>query len=160
MVPLRDDPAAAPDGVVLHAVDVTRLVTAGHRAVDAEKRIAALLAGTRRLQEITASVSASSSAAEIARAVIHHAVEELSASAGLLVRGEGNPQLEHAIGFPPELVEQWRAFPATLPRALRGPDAGKEAAEPTVPGGTLTASASPRSRCSTRSPCTSRPATL
>ncbi len=255
VVPLRDDPAAPPDGVVLHAVDVTRLVAARQRAEEAEQRfttlfaanavgvtitdeehlleandaflamigrsraelaaglswtaltapesiaadrlaiaslvatgaaapyekeylradgsrvsvlisgsrvsasplrvlatafelterkvvereIAALLARTRRLQEITASVSASNSPGEIARAVIHHALEELSASAGVLVRGEEYLQLEHAIGFPPEVVEQWRAFPATLPRALRVADAGSEPAGAGLAGGSLTA---------------------
>jgi PAS domain S-box-containing protein len=85
-----------------------------------DARFEAELAGARwsRLQEITASLSASNSPDAIARAVIHHALEDLSASAGALVRGVVDPQLAHAVGFPPPLVEQWRAFPATLPPPL------------------------------------------
>ncbi len=105
-----------------------------------EREVTSLLARTRRLQEITASLSASSSAAEIARAVLHHALEELTASAGVLVRGEGGDlQVDHAVGFPREQVEQWRAFPATLPAPLRGVSATTQTADPLFPGGTLTA---------------------
>jgi PAS domain S-box-containing protein len=82
----------------------------------AEAAMNALLARTRRLQALTATLSASNSAAEIARATIGTALEELTASAGLLVRGE---TLEHAVGFDRELTEQWRDFPLTVPAALR-----------------------------------------
>ncbi|MEA2166830.1 MAG: hypothetical protein QOF76_130 [Solirubrobacteraceae bacterium] len=82
----------------------------------AERDVAAALARTRRLQQITASLSATNSAAEIARAVLHHGLEELSASAAILVRGD---KVEHAVGFPPAQVEGWTQFPATLPAPLR-----------------------------------------
>ncbi len=85
----------------------------------AEAAIAALLARTRRLQEITAALSASNSTAEIARAFLHHGLEELTGSAGVLLRfTETDVSVEHAVGFERELVEQWRAFPRTLPTAL------------------------------------------
>jgi PAS domain S-box-containing protein len=84
----------------------------------AEAEIAALLARTRRLQEITATLSASNAAADISRAVVHHGLEELSASAGIVVRGTGDLEVEYAVGFDPEALEQWRTFPATLPAEL------------------------------------------
>src|SRR4051794_30056286 len=99
-----------------------------------DARFEAELAGARwsRLQEITASLSASNSPDAIARAVVNHAVEDLSASAGALVRGAVDPQLAHAVGFPPRLVEQWRAFPATLPPPAI--DAAREARTVAVGG--------------------------
>ena len=93
-----------------------------HRERDA--RFAAELAGARmtRLQEITASLSASNSADEIGRAVVNHAVEELSASAGILLRATpeapADLRLAYAVGVAPERAEQWRAYPATLPEPL------------------------------------------
>ncbi len=83
----------------------------------AEAEIAGLLARTRRLQEITATVSAAATIGEIARAVVHNGLEELSASAAVLVR---DTAVEYAVGFERERVEQWRDFPATLPGELIG----------------------------------------
>jgi PAS domain S-box-containing protein len=88
----------------------------------AEAAIAGLLARTRRLQEITGTLSASNAAVDIARAVIHHGLEELTASAGVLLRfTEAGPHLEHAVGFDRELVEQWKSFPRTLPQVVLNP---------------------------------------
>ena len=88
----------------------------------AEAAIAGLLARTRRLQEITGTLSASNSAVEIARAVTHHGLEELTASAGLLLRFAGEDRrIEHAVGFDRELVAQWRRFPGTVPAVLVDP---------------------------------------
>jgi PAS domain S-box-containing protein len=104
----------------------------------AEREVATLLARTARLQEITASLSATNSAAEISRAVIHHGLEELTASAGILVRREAFLRVEHAVGFPPDVVEQWRSFPATLPAPLRSASAApSERLPPHVLDGTL-----------------------
>jgi PAS domain S-box-containing protein len=105
----------------------------------AEAEVAALLARTRRLQEITATLSASNSAAAIARAVVHHGLEELSASAGVLVRTESAVPVEHAVGLPLELVENWRAFPATLPESLRSPAGRPVPAGDLLEGGCLIA---------------------
>jgi PAS domain S-box-containing protein len=88
----------------------------------AEAAIAGLLARTRRLQEITGTLSASNSAVDIARAVIHHGLEELTASAGVLLRFVGEERrIEHAVGFDRDLVGQWRRFPGTLPGVLLDP---------------------------------------
>ncbi|MEA2293337.1 MAG: hypothetical protein QOE86_976 [Solirubrobacteraceae bacterium] len=83
-----------------------------------DARFAAELAGARtsRLQEVTAGLSASNSPEEIARAVVHHALEALSASAGVLVRGD--LEVARAVGFPPAAVDEWRQFPALLPGGL------------------------------------------
>ena len=84
-----------------------------------------------RLQEITASLSASNSPDEIARAVVSHALEELSASAALMLRADPDAgddlRLAHAVGFPPERVDPWRVYPATLPAHGRNQDGGKVA---------------------------------
>ncbi len=85
----------------------------------AEREVATLLARTTRLQEVTAGFSATNSPEDIARAVVHHALEALSASAGAIVRRTPDPRLAHAVGVGRSLVEQWRAFPATLPAPLR-----------------------------------------
>ena len=104
----------------------------------AEREIAGLLARTRRLQETTATVSAAASIADIARAVVHNGLEELSASAGILVReSAGEPVVEYAAGFEREAVEQWRAFPVTLPAALSVPAALPVPAGELLEGGTL-----------------------
>ena len=105
----------------------------------AEAKNAALLARTRRLQEITATLSASNSAGAIARAVVHHGLEELSASAGLLALREGEWTVEHAIGFDREQIEQWRRFPATMPTELRAPSARALPAGEMLEGGTVVA---------------------
>jgi PAS domain S-box-containing protein len=85
-----------------------------------DARFAAELAGVRmgRLQEITAGLSATNSPEEIARVVVNQGLEDLSASAGLLTRGERDLQLVHAVGFGPPHLDQWRRFPATLPPAV------------------------------------------
>jgi serine phosphatase RsbU (regulator of sigma subunit) len=91
-----------------------------------DARFAAELAGARtsRLQEITSGLSATNSPTGIARTVVHHALEELSASAGLLVRTDGEPRIVRAVGFPPDDVAAWGQWPATLPRALRAASTG------------------------------------
>jgi PAS domain S-box-containing protein len=85
-----------------------------------DARFAAELAGARtsRLQEITAHVSATNAADEIARTIVLHALEDLSASACMLVRASGELSIGHAVGFRPEDVERWRRFPATMPTAV------------------------------------------
>lgn len=103
----------------------------------AEREIAALLARTRRLQEITATLSAAATIEDIARAVVHNALEELSASAGLLVRETPERVIEYAVGFDPEQAEQWRAYPATLPDVLATPSALPIPAGELMEGGTL-----------------------
>ncbi len=105
----------------------------------AEADVAALLARTRRLQQITAALSASNTAVAIARAVVHHGLEELSASAGILVRAEASATVEHAVGLPLELVKRWRDFPATLPESLRAPSGMPEPAGELLEGGLLIA---------------------
>ena len=105
----------------------------------AEADVAALLARTRRLQQITAALSASNTAVAIARAVVHHGLEELSASAGVLVRAEASATVEHAVGLPLELVKRWRDFPATLPESLRAPSGMPEPAGELLEGGLLIA---------------------
>ena len=105
----------------------------------AEAEAAALLARTRRLQEVTATLSASNSAAAIARAVIHHGLEDLSASAGVLLRGGENLFVEHTAGVAREIVEDWRAFPGMIPQSLRTPKGLPEPAGDMLPDGTLVA---------------------
>ncbi len=55
---------------------------------------------------------------DIARAVVHNGVEELTASAGALISDTGAQVVEYAVGLGRDDVEQWRAFPATLPGVL------------------------------------------
>jgi len=105
----------------------------------AETQNALLLARTRRLQEITATLSASNSASAIARAVVHHGLEELSASAGVLLRREDELTIEHAVGFDRDRLEEWRSFPASLPGALRAPSGVLEPAGDLLDGGTAIA---------------------
>jgi PAS domain S-box-containing protein len=105
----------------------------------AEAEVAALLARTRRLQEITATLSASNSAATIARTVVHHGIEELGASAAILLRLDGEMTVEHAVGLDRAQVEQWRTFPATMPAVLRSPTGMPEPAGDLLPGGTAMA---------------------
>jgi PAS domain S-box-containing protein len=86
-----------------------------------DARFAAELAGARigRLQEITAGLSASRSPDEIARVTVHHAVEDLSGSAGVLVRLEGAELVvQHAIGYQRVKLDQWRRFPLAFPSPL------------------------------------------
>ena len=86
-----------------------------------DARFAAELAGARigRLQEITAGLSASRSPDEIARVTVHHAVEDLSASAGVLARLEGAELVvQHAIGYQRVKLDQWRRFPLAFPSPL------------------------------------------
>ena len=86
-----------------------------------DARFAAELAEARmgRLQEITASLSASISPDAIARSIVHHALEDLSAAAGLLTVGEGAAAtLAYGIGFDADRVDGWRRYPATLPAPL------------------------------------------
>lgn len=77
-------------------------------------REAAELAGARiaRLQEITAGLSAARSPAEIAKLVVAHAVEDVTASAGLLARVDrGDLAVSHAIGYRSSALDDWRRFP-------------------------------------------------
>ena len=120
----------------LRVLDTSYDLTARRRA---EAAATALLARTRRLQEITATLSASNSAAAIARAVVHHGLEELGGSAGIMLRTDGRLTIEHAIGIDRELVEDWRAFPGTMPDALTDPSGTPEPAGDALPGGTLIA---------------------
>ena len=79
-----------------------------------DARFAAELASARigRLQEITAGLSASRSPDEIARVTVHHAIEDLSASAGVLARLEGAELvIRHAIGYQRLKLDEWRRFP-------------------------------------------------
>lgn len=101
----------------------------------AEAQNAALLARTRRLQEITATLSASNSATAIARAAVHHGLEELSASAGILVRLQDEPTIEHAAGLNRDRVEEWRSFPASMPAVLRTARGVVEPADDLLEGG-------------------------
>ena len=67
---------------------------------------------TGRLQQITAGLSAARSPDEIARVVVHHAIEAVSASAGMLVRVDGTRvTVAHAVGYDPGVIERWRRFP-------------------------------------------------
>ncbi|HVL94396.1 MAG TPA: SpoIIE family protein phosphatase [Solirubrobacteraceae bacterium] len=76
-------------------------------------------ARTARLQAVTAGLSASNSATGIARAIVHHALEELSASERTSSPLDAeSPLLQHAAGLPRGRVEQWRQFPGTLPPAV------------------------------------------
>ena len=82
-----------------------------------DARFAAELAGARiaRLQEITAGLSASRSPDEIARVTVHHAIEDLSASAGVVARLEGAELvLRHAVGYQRVKLDEWRRFPLAL----------------------------------------------
>jgi PAS domain S-box-containing protein len=86
-----------------------------------DARFAAELASARigRLQEITAGLSASRSPDEIARVMVHHAIEDLSASAGLLTRLEGAELVvSHAIGYQRIKLEEWRRFPLAISSPL------------------------------------------
>jgi PAS domain S-box-containing protein len=86
-----------------------------------DARFAAELASARiaRLQEITASLSASRSPDEIARVMVHHALEDLSASAGLLARVDGGELVvRHALGYQPEQLEKWMRFPISVKTPL------------------------------------------
>ena len=82
-----------------------------------DARFAAELAGARigRLQEITAGLSASRSPDEIARVTVHHAIEDLSASAGVIARLEGAELVvRHAVGYQRVKLDEWRRFPLAL----------------------------------------------
>ena len=103
----------------------------------AEAAADALLARTRRLQEVTATLSAATSTEDIARAVVHNGLEELSAWAGLLVGGAGNETVEYAAGFARDHVAQWRDFPATIPPELTARSGTPVPAGSLLPGGRL-----------------------
>jgi PAS domain S-box-containing protein len=72
-----------------------------------------------RLQAVTASLSAALAPDEIARVLVHNALEDLTASAGSLTRVDGTElTLAYALGYDPELVEQWRRFPLSTPAPI------------------------------------------
>jgi PAS domain S-box-containing protein len=82
-----------------------------------DARFAAELASARigRLQEITAGLSASRSPDEIARVMVHHAIEDLSASAGVLTRLDGAELVvSHAVGYQRIKLAEWQRFPLAL----------------------------------------------
>ncbi len=107
----------------------------------AEREIAGLLDRTRRLQETVAALAAAGSAGDIARMVVHNALEELSASAGILISGTVAPVVEYAAGFGRAAVERWSAFPAALPPALCSPSPLPQPAGELLDGGTLVCAA-------------------
>jgi PAS domain S-box-containing protein len=86
-----------------------------------DARFAAELAGARigRLQEITSGLSASRSGDEIARVTVHHAIEDLSASAGILARLEGAELVvHHAVGYQRVKLDEWRRIPLAIDSPL------------------------------------------
>lgn len=105
----------------------------------AEREISALLARTRRLQETTATLSAAGTVDAIARAVVNNGLEELSASAGVLVTETppAPPAVEYAAGFPREVSDRWRDFPTTLPSVLITPAPWPVPAGELLEGGTI-----------------------
>jgi len=79
-----------------------------------DARLQAELAGVRaaRLQEVTAAMSAANSPDEIARTIVHQAVEVLGASAGMIALIEGADVVpSYSIGYEREALDQWRRFP-------------------------------------------------
>ena len=104
IVPVEEG-ANGSRSVLVHAVDVTEQVEAKARAQQANARAA-------RLQELTGAMSAATSPDEIARAIVHQAVEDLSASAAMIALVEGNDVVPaYSIGYEAEALEQWRRFP-------------------------------------------------
>lgn len=103
----------------------------------AEREVASLLARTRRLQEITATVAGAVTTDAVARAVIRNGMEELMASAGVLIRDAGEPRVEYAVGIDRDVVDRWRAFPATIPGAVLSRSGVPVDAAELLDGGTL-----------------------
>jgi serine phosphatase RsbU (regulator of sigma subunit) len=93
------------DGVMLHAVEVSRLVEARREAELAADR-------TARLQRVTSALSAASSGEQVGAVVVDQAVAAFSAAAGALAFRQGDEvAMRHDRGFDDAAMAPYRRFP-------------------------------------------------
>ncbi len=100
------------------AVDHARLYYTARQARQAAERAAER---TLRLQKITAALSEALTPAQVAQAVLDQGVLALSAGAGLVVMlaGDGKTlEVIGAVGYSPELKDQWHGSLNDIPRSL------------------------------------------